>query len=70
MSTGPIKKNLLRLVEFKTPPLPGGVRRDAGYHLNRIQDGESLGMPISRPMPSIGPRVTSCGCPTSPATGG
>ena len=29
---------------------------EAGFLLRRLQDGESLEMPHSRPMPSIGPR--------------
>ena len=29
---------------------------EAGFLLRRLQEGESLGMPHSRPMPSIGPR--------------
>ncbi len=28
----------------------------AGYLLRQLQDGQPLGMPHSRPMPSIGPR--------------
>jgi phage-related protein len=43
--------------EIQTPPLSRGARSEAGYLLRRIQQGESLGMPLSRPMPSIGPRV-------------
>jgi phage-related protein len=29
---------------------------EAGYLLRRLQRGETLGMPHSRPMPTIGPR--------------
>ncbi len=43
--------------EIQTPPLSRAARSEAGYLLRRIQQGESLGMPLSRPMPSIGPRV-------------
>lgn len=43
--------------EIQTPPLSRVARSEAGYLLRRIQQGESLGMPLSRPMPSIGPRV-------------
>ncbi len=32
------------------------VRRKVGYLLRYLQQGESLGMPESRPMPSIGRR--------------
>ena len=40
--------------EIKTPPLSREVRREAGYLLRRLQDGELLGMPHARPMPGIG----------------
>lgn len=42
---------------LKTPPLPTKVRRRAGYLLRKIQNGEVLTMPDSRPMPSIGSGV-------------
>ena len=42
--------------EIKTPPFLGAARLEAGMLLRQLQDGESLGMPHSRPMPSIGPR--------------
>lgn len=42
--------------EVKTPPFSEAARREAGELLGRLQDGENLGMPHSRPMPSIGPR--------------
>ena len=42
--------------EIKTPPLSGEARLEAGVLLRRLQRGESLSMPESRPMPSIGPR--------------
>ena len=42
--------------EIKTPPFGQGARIEAGMALRRLQRGESLSMPISRPMPSIGPR--------------
>lgn len=42
--------------EIKTPPFSEDGRMEAGFFLRRIQDGEPIGMPISRPMPSIGPR--------------
>ena len=42
--------------EIKTPPFSPAARLEAGTLLRRLQDGESLGMPHSRPMPSIGPR--------------
>jgi phage-related protein len=42
--------------EIKTPPLTREARLEAGFLLRRIQRGESLSMPQSRPMSSIGPR--------------
>jgi len=42
--------------EVKTPPFSQGGRIEAGFLLRRLQRGERLGMPHSRPMPSIGPR--------------
>jgi phage-related protein len=42
--------------EIKTPPFTAAARFEAGDLLGRIQDGESIGMPRSRPMPSLGPR--------------
>ena len=40
--------------EVKTPPFSQVARLEAGFLLRRLQQGESLGMPQSRPMPSIG----------------
>lgn len=42
--------------EIKTPPFSQAARVEAGYLLRRLQRGEMLGMPHSRPMPTIGPR--------------
>lgn len=42
--------------EVKTPPFSPQARIQAGMLLRRLQRGELLGMPDSRPMPSIGPR--------------
>src|SRR5213592_3796736 len=42
--------------EIKTPPFSKEARIEAGTLLRRLQEGESLGLPHSRPMPSIGPR--------------
>jgi len=42
--------------EVRTPPLSQQARIETGVLLRRIQQGESLGMPGSRPMPSIGKR--------------
>jgi phage-related protein len=40
--------------EIKTPPFSQAARLEAGYLLRKLQQGETLGMPHSRPMPSIG----------------
>lgn len=40
--------------EIKTPPFTTAARVEAGVLLRRLQRGESLGMPHSRPMPVIG----------------
>ncbi len=42
--------------EVKTPPLSAAARVEAGGVLRRLQGGERLEMPPSRPMPSIGRR--------------
>ena len=42
--------------EVKTPPLSQDARIEAGCLLRRLQRGESLGLPHSRPMLAIGPR--------------
>lgn len=42
--------------EIKTPPFSAGARIEAGVLLRRLQQGENLGLPHSRPMPDIGPR--------------
>ena len=42
--------------EIKTPPLSSAARIEAGYLLRKLQMGELLSLPHSRPMPSIGPR--------------
>jgi phage-related protein len=42
--------------EIKTPPFSAAARLEAGVLLRRLQRGESLGLPQSRPMPGIGRR--------------
>ena len=42
--------------EIKTPPLSEAARRETGFLLRRLQQGERLALPHSRPMPSIGSR--------------
>lgn len=43
--------------EVKTPPFSKEARIEAGVLLRRLQMGDMLSMPLSRPMPSIGSRV-------------
>ncbi|ALO44955.1 type II toxin-antitoxin system RelE/ParE family toxin [Pseudohongiella spirulinae] len=38
----------------KTPPFSAASRLETGYLLRRLQRGENLSLPQSRPMPSIG----------------
>jgi phage-related protein len=40
--------------EVKTPPFSRDARIEAGFLLRRLQDGEILGLPASRPLPTIG----------------
>jgi phage-related protein len=42
--------------EIKTPPFSQSARLETGFLLRRLQRGEKISMPHSRPMPSIGPR--------------
>ncbi len=42
--------------EIKTPPFSQSARLEAGFLLRKLQRGEKLSMPHSRPMPAIGPR--------------
>lgn len=42
--------------EVKTPPFSAAARVEAGVLLRRLQSGERIGMPSSRPMPEIGTR--------------
>ncbi len=42
---------------LQTPPVGEETRIEAGMLLRRLQWGEKLGMPHSRPMPRIGARV-------------
>ena len=41
---------------IKTPPMSNAARREIGYLLRELQEGGSLGLPCSRPMPRIGAR--------------
>jgi phage-related protein len=40
--------------EIKTPPFSRAARVEAGFLLRRLQQGELLKLPASRPMPMIG----------------
>lgn len=40
--------------EIKTPPFSAETRIEAGVLLRRLQRGESISLPHSRPMPDIG----------------
>jgi phage-related protein len=42
--------------EIKSPPFSAGARKDIGRLLRRLQRGELLFFPHSRPLPRIGPR--------------
>ncbi len=42
--------------KVKTPPLTLSARIEAGVLLRRLQRGEQVSLPHSRPMPSIGTR--------------
>ena len=41
---------------IKSPPFTPKGRREAGELLRRVQEGEKLSFPQSRPLPSVGPR--------------
>ena len=42
--------------QVKTPPFSAAARLEAGYLLRRLQRGDVLALPHSRPMPSMGAR--------------
>tara|TARA_R110002096_G_scaffold97694_6_gene217668 strand:+ start:3633 stop:3959 length:327 start_codon:yes stop_codon:yes gene_type:complete len=50
-----LEKSLVWLSgEIKTPPFSTNARISAGHWLRKLQKGEFVEMPHSRPMPSIG----------------
>jgi len=53
--------------EIKTPPFSPTARLEAGVLLRRLQAGESLGLPHSRPMAGIGPRCHELRIPDATA---
>jgi phage-related protein len=42
--------------EIKTPPFTDQGRKEAGYLLGLLQEGEIPGMPHAEPLPLVGPR--------------
>jgi len=54
--------------EVKSPPFTAAARLEAGWLLRRLQSGETLGMPHSRPMPGIGRRCHELRIPDAGAT--
>jgi len=54
--------------EVKTPPLTRVARLEAGLLLRRLQRGELLQMPHSRPMPGIGRRYHELRLPDKTST--
>ena len=40
--------------EVKTPPMSTEARREMGFLLRQVQEGDNLSLPHSRPMPTIG----------------
>jgi phage-related protein len=40
--------------EVKTPPMSLEARREMGFLLRCLQEGDNLSLPLSRPMPFIG----------------
>jgi len=54
--------------EIKTPPFSAVARLEAGVLLRRLQQGEVLSLPHSRPMPGIGRRCHELRIPDAQAT--
>ena len=54
MNAHPDKPLVWLYSEIKSPPFSSDARIEAGCLLRRLQRGESLSMPHSRPMPAIG----------------
>lgn len=54
--------------EIKTPPMSPGARLEAGLLLRRLQRGELIGLPHSRPMPSIAARCHELRIPDESVT--
>jgi phage-related protein len=54
--------------EIKTPPFSFEARVETGVLLRRLQGGEKLTLPHSRPMPAIGARCHELRIPDAQAT--
>ena len=54
--------------EVKTPPFSAAARLEAGLLLRQLQRGVLLGLPHSRPMPSIGRRCHELRIPDADQT--
>lgn len=56
-NNAPARKPVVFMTEdIKTPPMSQAARREAGFLVGRLQEGVSLGMPLARPVPSVGRR--------------
>lgn len=49
--------NILKRCEKEIADFPGDVRSDLADAIARLEEGHTLSMPLSRPMPSIGKGV-------------
>ena len=54
MSNGRDKDLIVLHGEIKTPPMSRKARIETGFLLRKLQQGDLISMPHSRPMPSIG----------------
>lgn len=54
--------------EVKSPPFTAAARIEAGVLLRKLQSGEKLSMPHSRPMPAVGSRCHELRVPDETAT--
>ena len=54
--------------QIKTPPFSAEARIEAGMLLRQLQQGSSLGLPHSRPMPTIGRRCHELRIPDKTVT--
>jgi len=50
-------KPLAWLIGFSSPPMGREAVREAGFTMRQVQGGALLSLPLSRPMPEIGPHV-------------